>query len=237
MDQAVCMLINYIKLTREKLYEKVWSIPTRRLREELGISDVMIGKICKQNGIPKPPPGYWVRVRAGYQVRRTPLPETRKGQQEELYIRRRQRDNTRKVKVAAKATAVSILRITIREELDRSHPLIRATKSGLKGAKPNIYGLLEPPWNYEGLDLRVSPELLPRALRIMQTLIEGLGGLGYPVGVSNERQKRNTCVDVEGETVRFHLSESVRKIKRPPNAKISMSTVGSGATTTSLAVS
>jgi hypothetical protein len=36
-----------IRLTREELYEKVWSRPMRSLAKEWGISDVGLAKICK----------------------------------------------------------------------------------------------------------------------------------------------------------------------------------------------
>lgn len=48
-----------VKLTREELYEKVWQKPTVRIAEDFGISDAMIGKLCRKMDIPKPPPGYW----------------------------------------------------------------------------------------------------------------------------------------------------------------------------------
>ena len=79
---------DHLKLTREELYKKVWSVPTYKLKEEFGISDVMIGKICKLNGVPKPPLGYWARVNAGQRVRLTPLPKLKDGQREDIYIRR-----------------------------------------------------------------------------------------------------------------------------------------------------
>jgi len=40
--------------TREQVYDKVWSTPASKLAEELGISDVMVGKVRKAHDIPKP---------------------------------------------------------------------------------------------------------------------------------------------------------------------------------------
>ncbi len=37
-----------ITFTREELYEKLWQIPTKHLANELGMSDVMLGKLCKE---------------------------------------------------------------------------------------------------------------------------------------------------------------------------------------------
>ena len=48
-----------VKLSREELYELVWSKPMTHASKELGISDVMLGKMCKQRNVPRPPRGYW----------------------------------------------------------------------------------------------------------------------------------------------------------------------------------
>ena len=48
----------------EDLQTMVWSKPTLQLAQELGVSDVAIGKWCVKLGIAKPPRGYWVKVKA-----------------------------------------------------------------------------------------------------------------------------------------------------------------------------
>lgn len=50
--------MNPIYLTREELYEAIWSTPASLLAKKYGISDVALGKICKRHQIPKPPRGY-----------------------------------------------------------------------------------------------------------------------------------------------------------------------------------
>ena len=60
--------------TREELFELVWSKSTRRVAADLGMSDVALGKICRQLQIPKPPRGYWARIAAGQAPRRPALP-------------------------------------------------------------------------------------------------------------------------------------------------------------------
>lgn len=47
--------------TREALYDLVWSAPKKQLAEQLGVSDVAIGKACKKAGIPVPDRGYWAK--------------------------------------------------------------------------------------------------------------------------------------------------------------------------------
>ncbi len=64
------------ELTREELYEKVWSTPGTKLAEELGISDVAITKRCKKLNVPRPSRGYWAKLAAGRKSPKLPLPPT-----------------------------------------------------------------------------------------------------------------------------------------------------------------
>lgn len=62
-------------LSREDLYELVWSKPVRELALDFGISDVALAKRCRRLGIPIPGRGYWARVDAGQQPYRPKLPQ------------------------------------------------------------------------------------------------------------------------------------------------------------------
>lgn len=62
------------KLTREQLYDLVWSEAIQKLGKQIGISDVALAKTCRKIGIPIPERGYWNRLHAGKKVQRTPLP-------------------------------------------------------------------------------------------------------------------------------------------------------------------
>lgn len=62
-------------LSREALYELVWSTPVKTLAAQHGISDVAFAKTCKQHSIPLPPRGHWAKLEAGKRVYRQPLPE------------------------------------------------------------------------------------------------------------------------------------------------------------------
>ncbi len=63
------------ELTREELFLLVWERPSQEVARELGISDVALGKRCKKLQVPKPPPGYWAKVRAGRLARKPILKE------------------------------------------------------------------------------------------------------------------------------------------------------------------
>ena len=63
------------ELTREELFMLVWERPSQEVARELGISDVALGKRCKKLQVPKPPPGYWAKVKAGKLTRKPILKE------------------------------------------------------------------------------------------------------------------------------------------------------------------
>jgi hypothetical protein len=63
-----------LRLTREQLYELVWSEPMSRLCKTIGISDVAIAKHCRRSDVPIPERGYWNKLYAGQEVGRTSLP-------------------------------------------------------------------------------------------------------------------------------------------------------------------
>jgi hypothetical protein len=63
-----------IRLTRQQLYDLVWSEAMKRLSAQVGISDVAIAKTCRKVGVPIPERGYWNKLQAGHKVARTPLP-------------------------------------------------------------------------------------------------------------------------------------------------------------------
>ena len=67
------MTYDPLTLSRQDLYELVWSKPISDLAKDFGLSDVALAKRCRKLGIPVPGRGYWARVSAGQSPRRSPL--------------------------------------------------------------------------------------------------------------------------------------------------------------------
>lgn len=67
-------MLNAGKITREELYEAVWSESVQKLAMALGISDVGLAKICKKLNVPRPGRGYWAKSMGARKVLRVPLP-------------------------------------------------------------------------------------------------------------------------------------------------------------------
>lgn len=60
-------------VTRQQLYDLVWSEPMQRLAKQIGISDVALSKACRKIDVPVPERGYWNKLQAGKRVVRVAL--------------------------------------------------------------------------------------------------------------------------------------------------------------------
>lgn len=74
------------RLSRQDLYNLVWSQPLRTLSERFGISDVALRKTCVKGSIPTPERGYWARKDAGQKLVQTPLPLRPPGMDDEVVV-------------------------------------------------------------------------------------------------------------------------------------------------------
>jgi len=70
--------LSFVELSRDELYEKVWSLPGSKLAKQFGISDVALAKVCKKFEIPRPDRGYWARLEAGQTLTKPSLPTATK---------------------------------------------------------------------------------------------------------------------------------------------------------------
>jgi hypothetical protein len=63
-----------VVMTRQELYDRLWSEPTRTVAASIGVSDVAVAKVCRRADIPIPERGYWARKQANKPVEQRPLP-------------------------------------------------------------------------------------------------------------------------------------------------------------------
>lgn len=66
-------------LTREALYDLVWTDPVRTVAAKFGISDVWLKKVCAGANVPVPQRGYWAKLQAGKAVIKVRLPPREPG--------------------------------------------------------------------------------------------------------------------------------------------------------------
>jgi hypothetical protein len=77
---------NTHRLTRQDLYQLVWSEPMSQLAKRFGVSDVGLSKACRRAVIPVPERGYWARRQAGKLTVQQPLPPRGPGMSDEVEV-------------------------------------------------------------------------------------------------------------------------------------------------------
>jgi len=91
------------------------------------------------------------------------------------------------------------------------HPLIEKAKKSINKSsleKGCIIG------RRTGLDIRVSPDSLDRALSIMNSLIKGLEAKGAEVTIKEKDYKSVTCVIISEETFAIDMYEKINIVKK-----------------------
>lgn len=206
-----------IVLTRQELYEKVWSEPLIHLAEELGISDVGIAKMCKRHDIPRPPFGYWAKIRNGHKVKKTPLPPTKKGEAKPIVITPYERpirrvgddsepDEFQMHTIEAKKKAAAI-------EPDSSllepHPLIKWAKKAFRKTSSTYKGTLVPN-DWGCLNIKVTRDAIDRALVFLDTLFKLVEECGYKLGLN---EKKHAVVEILGERIELRVTERISRVE------------------------
>lgn len=196
-------------LTRQTLYEMVWSEPLTKVAVRFSLSDRGLAKICARANVPVPGRGHWQRKAFGKPVVQQRLPRAPTGDDGERISFPVQRTP------APAGTADRHTVIEVRTTLAGAHPFVQQTKSQLHRASVGRYGLLTQP-SVGILDVRVTRKVLDRALRIFDGLIGGLVERGYDVLCQVEEPR--TSVVIGDLTIPIRLEEYVTIAERPPRA-------------------
>ena len=208
-----------IFLTRGDLYYKVWNKAMRELGPELGISDVGLRKLCKRFEIPTPPRGYWAKLAHGKKVRKPRFVKWPEDDDPEygftFFVTGENSPPGEHLAAEVKQQAEPIL---VPDELSDPHPLVVATEKSLLAAGEDEQGLVWPRAE-KTLDVHVSPENIPRAMRIMDAFVRALEARGLPVTVVSPEGNRRTETTVLQESVGFMLYEATDRVEREPTAR------------------
>lgn len=222
-------MANEIALTREQLYEQVWTEPMTRVAARLYLSDVGLAKICRQAEIPVPSRGYWAKKRNGKRVVRRQLRPM--DQPIELIFREHSRPAPPKPAepeyppdvVALIETAKNLSKITPRTELADLHPLVERTRISLNRCKlderPGFHSecLLtpEPVRDRPVLNVRVGQESVKRALLLLDALLRAVEGIGGRI-IEVKEPKPHFQLRLGGlEVGDLSLSENRRQVPNP----------------------
>ncbi len=213
--------IEQIKVTRQELYDQIWSMPVSRACRLYGLSDVGLAKICEEWDIPRPPRGYWAKIRNGHSVRQRKLKLIEEGNpvifsyQPQPVKESEPRDEPTASDRQRAFEKRPENRITLPAQLVDPHPLVARTETSICSAMPDEPGIARPRAR-KCLDLSVSPGLIDRSLLVLDTLLKALEVRGFCVSVVDGDRSR-TQVRVLDEDIGFQLYEETVRAERPPN--------------------
>lgn len=222
-------MVDGIPLTRDQLYEQVWTDPMTKVAARLGLSDVGLAKICYQAEIPVPPRGYWAKKRNGKRVVRKKLPKL--DEPIEFVFRPQTRVVAPKPPEpeygeevdALIAAAKSLPKITPRTELTDLHPLVERTRVSLGRCtldeNPGFRSeCLLSPETVKGrcvLNVQVGMDSVPRALLILDALLRAVEAIGGKL-IETKEAKPDIRLRLLGQDVGgLSLWENRRQVHNP----------------------
>jgi len=223
-----------LTLTREELYELVWSKPMIELAKDFGISDVAVAKRCRRLGVPVPGRGYWARVVAGQTPRQAPL---KKRVDEDAdysaltFDAPREEPTQPKVGTAehdALRQRIEQLPLNLAVELKSASPAVKRTAVQLKRARRWDVSWQRGEKSGPTIAINVSEAVVDRALILCERLLVGAAALGWTFGPrSSEKEEGRRGpyrepsavqvpafgqLTVEGESLAFRIDERRRQV-------------------------
>lgn len=204
-------------LTRQELYDLVWSIPIIKLAESFGISDVGLSKICDRHRVPTPPRGYWAKKGSGKKVKQTifvqiddplldriEIESTHDKMPEPVRAVVEARRAERKISSEPKPEAMSPPAV---EPVKDPHPAIRATALALRKGKPSTLGVVEA----------VGPGLCgisigTKSVERIIALLDGLASTCESRGLSLTPRDNRMAASVGDDSATFEIKEMTKQV-------------------------
>lgn len=168
-------------ISREKLYELVWTHPLGKIAPELGVSDSYLIRVCRALQVPRPGRGYWAKLAHGKKVIKPPLGHVPPGSQ---------------VEWSREGPLSEVIP-------DTEGPRGRGRKRhGLHGLLANVgpkfLRAREPRWSSDSIYLRpykyilpdiiVTKESLEKSLDLANRLYMRMEAEGYSVGIASAHE-------------------------------------------------
>lgn len=195
-----------VSVTRNELFEKVWATPLLKLAREIGVSDVALGKACRRAAIPLPGRGYWAKAAEARRI--SPLPAT--ADPARATIEFQVLDVPALERRIATPKAPREL-IEVQETLGgKPHPLVAKTRKCANKRNVND-GRLVLDFT-RALHIRISPNVLDRVLRLLDSLIKASEAKGYRWSITPEGK---TAIACNGESMAVELKERVPRREVP----------------------
>ena len=189
-------------ITREELYELVWSKPMTKVAEQFDVSSSYMARVCTVLRVPRPERGYWAKLAVGKAPAPQPLPETEPGDQV-IWSKGGdlQAHPTRKPAVPLKPQARRFPRLVI-----GTHGLIRGAKAHFESGRQVEEGQYLKPYKKLLVDITASKAGLDKALAFASDLFNAFESAGHRVVLAppGEQWRRSEVEEHEQPKKRQH---------------------------------
>ncbi|PBQ33905.1 hypothetical protein CNR22_19650 [Sphingobacteriaceae bacterium] len=204
-------------ITRKEFYALLWSTPLTSILKHYNLTYTQVRKICKDMDIPTPRVGHWEKLKAHKGVILVKLPEFNGPEEIELNVRENGRENCMSLlapekKIILEIEKDSTIYLNVPEKLSKPHKLISGAQQNIRHNSGYQRGNMSRT-SGESLRIIASKSNMPRAFRIMDTLIKAFIQRGHQVVLKNNL----TFIVVFGEEFEVNLREKIKRVPKPSN--------------------
>ncbi len=217
-----------ITMSREALYQLVWSEPISTLAKRFDLSDQGLSKKCAKHRIPCPKVGYWAKVQHGHQPDKTPLPLNSDRILDTVTFFPKLQDVVASPTPANQTSYLDdkqlavVMAFGFPKEVKRFHPAIAAYKKAFTGRKIHRYSSGIDRYGRittgDNIGLKITPKTLDRACRLLHGMItlcrEIDWGFTKKQHEYNQYKPATYAFTNNNESVAVEIKELVTQVKR-----------------------
>ncbi len=215
-------------ISRDALYERVWSTPMQKLAKEFSVSGSYLSRVCSYLDIPKPGLGYWAKHAAGKRTQKTPLPPPRPG-----FPTSWQKGVDISIAFQRSESKLARLRLPDSNDGDGIHYLLRDARVHFEKTRTADEGDYLRPFKRVLVDIRSSSTSLDRAFELANFVFRKLDSARLRVGIAGAHDRLHGCDVDEREVPRkepHHRYPGLWSPDRPtviygPNATIGVALI------------
>lgn len=209
-------------VSREELYEQVWSKPMTKVAEDYDVTGTALKKTCDRHHIPTPERGYWAKLEYRKPVHKEalpPLPDPNLAlvkidgsSDQHLSPKVREAKKKARERIDKHAAANPIL-VAASEPPPRivETPSLTATRRAISKARPDDQGFAIG--RSKGVvPLKIAPASIERGIRILSQLF----ALAKTQGHLSKATEDGLVLVVENESIAFGLEEQPEKTLHQP---------------------
>jgi hypothetical protein len=206
-------------LTRQQVYDMIWSRPMRDVARELGFSDVGLKKLCRR-GIPTPQ-GYHLMESERAKMRLVKPLEQPSPRQQQKFLFRMPDPAIEQARQAAKARAQDDFhgnpRVLTNAERATIRQVIARVQSKLDRRKLDERGMVRSPGRE--FPIRVAPASFARATSILTELFEQAFSRGAAAPEFSESDRRTLSFNLDGFRFTTQIEESSKRLDVTPDRR------------------